>query len=78
MKKKINISLDEEVIKAIKKLAKERHSNFSATINQLLWEKVNGTGEYIAEAVGEIAEKMEPLLKKYIEEKQKKNAKTKS
>lgn len=65
MKKKINLCLDEEVIKAVKKLAKARHSNFSATINQLLWAKINGSaGEYIADTIEELAKKLEPSLRK--------------
>lgn len=37
MKKKVNITLDEEMIKWAKEASKDFHTNFSSWINQLLW-----------------------------------------
>ena len=66
MKQKINISLDEEAIKKIKKMAKENHSNFSAMVNHLLWDKISGgSREYISEMMGEFAKKVKPILEEY-------------
>ena len=38
MKDKIAVTLDTELVSKINKLVKKRHSNFSATINTLLWQ----------------------------------------
>jgi len=40
VKHKVSISLDEEIVKSVEKIAKERHLNFSTAINQLLWESL--------------------------------------
>ena len=37
MKDKISITLDKEIIKKIKELAKDSHMNFSSWLNQFLW-----------------------------------------
>jgi len=38
MKDKIAVTLDTDLVQKINKIVKKRHSNFSATVNTLLWQ----------------------------------------
>lgn len=42
MKKRLNISLDEETAEKLKELAKDSHKNMSQWITDKVWETANG------------------------------------
>jgi len=71
MKQKVNVTLDEGIVKWAKEIAEKEHSNLSVVINQILWEKKEkGTGELIMEGIGEIAEKVQPAILELIKQRQ--------